>query len=97
MANYNYKSMAAAGYDRLLKLWEVDPESLVNKGFWHAANALETIVDYMAATGTEDSPNIVSRSLSLYQKFKPTPPPNNPSRYWFDDQGWWGSCVYEGA
>jgi len=81
--NSTLASNASLGYQKLLDFWNSETGELVGAGFWHAANALETMVDYMLSNNQADI-DVVQKAHCLYEDVTPNPPT------YFDDQGWWG-------
>ena len=51
-------------------------------GWWNAANALETIIDYSSLNGTQQYYPVIA---NCFNKLKST----NFIRPWYDDEGWW--------
>lgn len=85
----DYKSMAAAGYKRLLQLWT--PELITGDGFWHAANVLETMIDYSMTipNDSENTQKLITIILESHKYYLQVTAKNDGGHN-FDDQGWWG-------
>jgi predicted alpha-1,6-mannanase (GH76 family) len=72
-----------------LDLMYLDGVGLFGFGWWNSANAIETTIDYSAATGSDDYEYIIGNSFdvtSTGQSVNPTP---NFINQLYDDEGWW--------
>lgn len=78
----DYKSYADAGISRLMETYN-NGNGLWSSGWWQSANALTTVLNYMARGGTNDYSSIIANT---YDK-------NSSGGFkneYLDDSAWWG-------
>ena len=78
----NYRMSADKGIKALQPWYSPQAGMWDNIGWWNAANALETTIDYMRLTKTSTYADIVRQTYDL----------NNSGKFlndFYDDEGWW--------
>jgi predicted alpha-1,6-mannanase (GH76 family) len=72
-----------------LDLMYLDGVGLFGFGWWNSANAIETTIDYGAATGSDQYEYIIGNSFDVTSSGQSVNPTPNFINQLYDDEGWW--------
>ncbi len=91
-----YRAAAALSFELLqeqLGSYAIYGGRNLGQGFWHAANTLDTCIDYLLLAQPQPANTIVADGLAFFQATRDQDP--DPSRWkmWRDDYGWWGRSL----
>jgi len=78
----DYQAQAAACLQTLQTWYNWQTGLWDSMGWWNAANALETIIDYSSLNSTQQYYPVIA---NCFNRLKGT----NFLRPWYDDEGWW--------